>query len=328
MEGFEPNDVDPAEEGHDLPDQAIQETQTESVDRGRRNFLKGMLGVTALLAVGGQPLAELLREEVLPEDLERELDAHREKLKGEYGLELDFDPITSANESSKELSLAERTDFAKDIYDGAQRYPKSYFNNIGLKAVQGVKWYDNKKGDDPLVVLGGFYRGADPEKVVINKESPMGYVVRDKFGWGNDASVKYIFHHEAYHKSDEHISHADSFNANWRQESAKLGAPMTPDVRDVFSIRKPGFATSYGDLMPWEDRAEIAALLLTDPARAESLAKEEPVLALKIKEIKEEYKRHSGGMMDETYWKLLAEGGVSSVKEYFALRKKLAEEKK
>lgn len=327
MEGLEQNEVSPMEEEQTLPDYSAQESQTESVDHGRRNFLKGMIGTAALAAVGGQPLAELFREEVLPEDLERELSMHREKLKSEYGLDVDFDPITSADESSRELSLAERTDFTKDIYDGAQRYPKSYFNNIGLKAVQGVKWYD-KKGDDPLFILGGFYRRSDPEKVVINKESPMGAVIRDKFGWGNDATVKYILHHEAYHKSDEHISRGDSFNENWRQESAKLGAPMTPDVRDVFNIRKPGFATSYGDLRPWEDRAEIAALLLTDPTRAEILAKEEPVLALKIKEVKEEYKRHSGGMMDETYWKLLAEGGIASVKEYFALREKLAEEKK
>ena len=304
----------------------VHETMEESVDQGRRRFLKGMLGATALVAVGGQPLKELFEEEVIPEQLEKELAEYREALKEEYGIELDFNKLALSEGSSRELSLSEQRDFAEDTLGATRRYPKNYVEKAGLHLVNGVKWYEDKNSKDPLAVTNGYFKSSNHDQIVISKEHPITYVT-EKFGWDNDSTVERVFHHEFYHQSDPHI-HDQEFNAGWAEESKLQGADFRGvTAADVFSMRREGFPSAYARSKPSEDRAEVAALLLTDPSKAEALAAKEPALKEKIDEIKKEYYDRSRGVMDETYWKLLGEGDLQKVKEYCELRELLAIQK-
>lgn len=286
----------------------------------RRRFLKGLLGVGAIAAVGGQPLKELFEETVTPERLNEELETHRETLKTQYGIDIDFSDVQSSEGKSLPLSLAERLDFVKSISEAIALYPKSYIRNSGLKIIQGIKWLALKTGS--MEGVEGYFSKNDPERLVINKEDVVNYFMQDKFGWQNKERIVANFHHEFYHQSDPHL-HDQKFNDDWDVESSMKGA-SPGGIVDVSSSRKKGFVSSYGyQAGGKEDRATIAAVLFTDPEKLERLAKDEPSLLNKVEKIKQEYLERSEGVIDETYWKLRKAGETQAAQEYLSLRDKM-----
>lgn len=287
----------------------------------RRGFLKGLLGIGALAAVGGQPLKELFEETITPEQLEKELQECTEKLRSEYGIDIDFSAIPDTRGSSYPLSLAERCDFAKSISEAVELYPKSYISGSGLKTVQGVKWLALKNQKDPMATTEGYFVKNDPGRLVVNKEDIVNYFFKDKFGWGNSERTKATFHHEFYHKMDPHL-HDKGYNNEWDKESLGKGAePRRVHFLDNFAIRREGFTSAYGAVHgSSEDRAEIAAALFTDPVKLEQLATGEPALLDKVEKIKKEYFDNSKGLFDETYWKLRGENKPQAIRDYLTLQ--------
>ncbi len=297
-------------------------TQPESV--GRRNFLRGVFAAGVVAAVGGQPIRELFEETLTPEQTEKELTECLEKLKSEYGVEIDFSELKDADKKIEHLSLAEQRDFAESMLGALEVYPKSYVHGSGLTTIKTGKHLRIESDNSKTSKTEAYFSSKYPERVLISKESFEGYLT-DKFGWDNDRRMKSTFHHEFYHQNDPHV-HDRAFNHGWTMEEATKGADPHFHTQDVFSIRREGFASTYGALGgAAEDRAEVAAALLLDPEAFERIALDEPALVDKIQKIKKEFFDRSHGIMDETYWKLRSGGDMKAIKEYFLLREQLSE---
>jgi hypothetical protein len=311
----------------EAPDENPQSSVGESKDLespNRRNFLKVLLAAGALAVVGSHPLKEIVEETVTPERLEKEFGEYVEKLKSEYSVEIDFNAIPDTRGSSSLLSLAERRDFARDIYEAVQLYPKSYVATSGLKTVQGVKHLALKEAKDPLMSTRGYFAKVDPGRIVLSEKNLIDYPLAEKFGWGSSELLKAVFHHEFYHQCDSHI-HDATYNHAWKSANMRDGANSDSiSLGEIFGMRKEGFASAYGALGgPAEDRAEIASVLFTDPVAFESWAAQEKALRDKEEVIKKEYFEYSGGILDETYWKLRKEGDMQAVTNYLALRESM-----
>lgn len=308
-----------------VPEKSRVKRPDDIAKPGRRNFLKGLLGVGALAAVAGQPILELVEETTRPEQLEEELRQYEKRLQDEYGVGLDFSLIPEARGSSVNLSLAERCDFAKSILEAIEVYPKSYIVSSGIKTVQGVKEVVLKKQMDPMDTTTGYFVKNGSGRLVISKEDFVNYVTADTFGWRNSERVKAIFHHEFYHQNDPNGFNR-SYNEKWNRESSEKGAvPREVSFLDPFSIRKEGFTSTYGALNGGnEDRAEVSMSLFLDPVGVEKLAGKEPALFDKVEKIKKEFFNRTHGIIDETYWKLRKEGNIQAVKNYLETRDKLA----
>lgn len=298
-----------------------EETDTP-LNMGRRQFLKKAASLAVVSAVGGQPLLEVVREVVSPEQLEGELQEYKDALKKEYGVSLNFDVIENEQEKSLELSLAEKNDFAHSVLQALRMYPHEYVACSKLAEIRGVKWYENDSIEKPmLTTIGGYFEPSNPTCLVINKEHPFLYMMRDMYGWRNDFATQAVFHHEFYHQFDEH-SADEVFNEEWLQFSTELGAKfLGPEEQNKIAFEKKGFATAYGSSSPVEDRAEIAAGLLTNLRKLVRRAENDPALKMKMERIKKEFLKKSNGLMDDVYWELAMRGNVFETQKYFEVKR-------
>ncbi len=305
----------------DRRDAASAETEgAEGVDHGRRSALRKLLGLGVAAVTLGHPAKELLEETVLSESTEGELSSYLEKLKTEFGVEVDFSgDLKDPEMSVRTLSLAEKRDLLETLYSAFRLYPREYVENVGLKTVRGVKWLALRGSGLQQYVRSsrGYVQRSDNTTVNINKEPTTGFLV-DAFGWTNRHTVERVFHHEFYHASDVHRADI-AFNKDWGDEARRLQGEE--GGRDLFSGRKEGHATAYGGTSPKEDRAEIASMLMTEYRELLELAKHEPALANKIQKIKKEFAARSAGLMDDTYWDLLHNGSAQLAQEYFRIRR-------
>lgn len=296
------------------------EEKNEKVDLGRRRALDALFGLGFTALTAGHPVKELFEETALAESTERELANYLDRLKSEFGVEVDFTEVSGndAEVSSRELSLAEKKDIAANIYAAVALYPREYIERVGLKRIRGVKWMDIPRLEwYQRLLVRGYVDRAHKETVHLNKETliPFG----DFFGWTNSDRMRYATHHELYHVADEHIGD-EEFNAKWTLDAHEHGVEP-PGQGKYFGLRGKGYPSAYASSAPHEDRAEVAAMLLTSYARTLRWCKEDPALLDKVSKIKEEFRARSGGFIDDTYWDLLRSGDTKAIQQYFNVRR-------
>ncbi|OGZ08487.1 MAG: hypothetical protein A3C93_02645 [Candidatus Lloydbacteria bacterium RIFCSPHIGHO2_02_FULL_54_17] len=297
----------------------------KGVDLGRRGVLEKLFGLGVAALTLGHPAKELVEETIMKEGTEQELFAYLERLKNDFGVEVDFSETSgnSKEASARELSLAEKKDLAENVYQALSLYPKEYIEQIGLRKIRGVKWMDVPRLDwykKYLSNLKGYVDREHKDTLHLNKES-VNSALGETFGWANNERMRYATHHELYHVADEHIGD-EAFDAQWVADGKERGA-TPPDLGKYFGMRGEGYATKYGSTSPHEDRAEIAAMLLTRHGRMMRLAGKEAAIEDKITKIKEEFKTRSSGLIDGFYWELLQRGDAGAIQEYFATRRAL-----
>ncbi len=291
--------------------------ETETINEGRRTFITGM---TAAAIVGAQPFRELTEEIFSSEELESKLRSYEEVLRREYNLSLDFSVLKNDEMWSRELSLAERVEFAEAIVEALLLYPKEYVAQSKLAHIHGVKWFTDKTSSSPLRVPGGFFIPEQPDRVTVNMEHPLFFIAISTLGWRNKKVVQTVFHHEFFHQCDEYALD-EQYNAEWLKENGGSGDVDESSVQKFLGFRNKGFASAYGATAPEEDRAEIAGLLMSDTARMLRIAKSDPVLSKKLEKIQEIFFKKSGGLMNDEYWNVLRLGKGKQVEAYLNMRR-------
>jgi hypothetical protein len=107
---------------------------------------------------------------------------------------------------------------------------------------------------------------------------------------GDEAYVRHLVHHEVFHFFD----HADDGHLGNDEAWAALNPPRfrygdggrsmrTPGTA-VFDAPLPGFVSLYATSAVEEDKAEVFALALSEPALASSFQARDPILAAKLTE--------------------------------------------
>lgn len=306
-----------------------KDAKTRRESLSRREFLKQASVVGGAGAIGltvGQPILETLEEAVRPEDLERELERNMKTLIERWNIALEFDAIDDGYKTSQELSPVERRDISSIVVDCLELYPLEYTQKSGLRKIRAVKHYKYPTPDPAGVTTAGYV--SNDEREVMNLSTEPAWwedAYRDmdnfQFGWGNASRMQAVFHHEFYHIADEHLEDEDRFNQEWIEMNREGGGEKYFAELDTLpEAPGTGFVSVYARSNPNEDRAEIAKILFTQPA---ILTNADGVLQKKVDFIKNGFRMTSGGIMDEFYWKLVAEGDKQAVKQYVLMRENL-----
>ncbi|MCL5746761.1 MAG: hypothetical protein M1277_00550 [Patescibacteria group bacterium] len=216
-------------------------------------------------------------------------------LRDVYGLTVEMRGQTEEDEQSlaiNKLKLIEAGDATRVLRKEISKYPPEFIEQCRVKAIRFV--FSLKQGEN--VIDGVTY----PDGTVYVVATPL---------------VNNTIHHELFHASD--------YNQHSRMN------PRLKDFGRVLEYRywnlvnhngyvgdkyegcdSTGFATDYGRMNVYEDRATVAELLMTYPQVATIRAAEDPVLSDKIDRIKTIMRQRSGGRMNLRYFSDLTQGKV------------------
>lgn len=178
------------------------------------------------------------------------------------------------------------------------KYPPEFIQSCGitqLRFVRGLSLEDHEYWDG--------------SKMVGGLASPSGPVYIARYG-------AETIHHEVFHRADQQSGELDSKKERRWKKLNRLSNPYLYKTywdmpwQDCRKLPYTGFAEPYGRVDVWEDRATIAALLMTNLEKAEKRIEEDEVLANKAKRIVIDLYRWSGGRMNEQYLADLRAGKV------------------
>ncbi len=173
-----------------------------------------------------------------------------------------------------------------------------------------------------------------------------------------DTAVRRVLHHELFHRLDLMLYGEDNpmeFSirdteevAQWRALQREHNGPPFFDVlplsvretilaqlyqstddltrREIILRELHGFLGDYSREHPIEDRAEIAGLLLSDPMAVMQTAQSDALFREKVDIIKLELWHASGGIMDEEYWEVFAQGDILRIAHYVREREHVNKE--
>lgn len=294
------------------------ETKPSQNTTSRREFLKktaryvGVLAATA--AASRYPdIRDTVRTHKDQEELSRQIFENETFLKERYGLTVQTKLSNSQLAEGWlqfELQLSEKTDILEWTRREISKYPPEYFKNfLNFATIRILKSYYRQ--GQTFIEQGSLQFELDTKTGLTSHDI---LIAKEVFGWFDAKQFPTTFHHELRHAADGPIMRRaeivdwENLNENGSNAYAKQGLinKLAEQVR-----RPDGFAEAYGRTNWLEDRATVAALLLTDPERAKELAQSDKVLATKIDKIKKDYLKTSGRRMDEKYWSDLADGKVN-----------------
>jgi hypothetical protein len=136
-----------------------------------------------------------------------------------------------------------------------------------------------------VLVCQGLYQNGQSIPSLPNVE---GTLILDLSG--DEAYLRHLIHHEVHHFFD----HADDGHLGGDQAWESLNPPrfrygdggrsMRTPGSAVFDAPLPGFVSLYATSAVEEDKAEVFALALSDPARAAAFRARDPILDAKLTE--------------------------------------------
>jgi len=238
----------------------------------------------------------------------------RYKLDVFVGLPENDNIITGTNLNKYELSRGLGL-----VMEEIIKYPLDFFEKNGVTAIRFLN--DVKIGGKDY--YGGF-AGLEGTIGIAYAARPF-ELQREYF--------RAVFHHELFHILDYKDGGFDQDNQQWR-DLHQCGCQLYREIggRDnsegAASSPIDWFLNDYGQRNPIEDRAEFGRFMMTPRLHQrlnqrindERDPKTRSILEDKYRLTVESYKKWSGGLMDEKYWKDLINGEVQE--GYFSSRPK------
>jgi hypothetical protein len=279
----------------------------------RREFLKWGLKMALAFAGAGalsgcqvameKEMTKLLDPEKLPDNpASPEIQGWKDFFYEKYSLKIKLGPLTPKDFlatlyylKAEELDLEGKKRALAWLREVISKYPPELIRNSQLKTLRLVESFRDNEGQ-----LGGL--------------SNSGYMC---LAVGADFKrSEQHFHHELYHILDYSDGGFGDDNQTWANLNPAGKKSYTRRWDGTFQETIPagsqlsGFVNDYARIDEDEDQAVTGQLVMSDPKLAIVLSKRDPVLAAKIKKIKEDYYRWSGGKMNDVYWRDLAAGLV------------------
>ncbi|KKW20043.1 MAG: hypothetical protein UY63_C0002G0002 [Parcubacteria group bacterium GW2011_GWA2_51_10] len=327
-------------------DELPNKEHTAPAGASRRMFIK-TLGAGALIAAvvgAGKQVAENDGERILGETISREqeevaLAKARERLRNDFGIEVDFSPLQPHEKEEHGLQgerveyVVEKRRVCEALLDAFAYYPPVIYKKEAFISIVRVMDSLTLEGESARERIQGI---ADVEGVLhlqhiehegvfpLARRGPLGQLGRENLD--KEEFIR-TFHHELFHELDD-IDDAEWIEQTrgslsgdisvaqlpylYREELDKVvkNPAISPEERSAArseSVNNSpiGFATDDGRDNPWEDKATIAEFLLGDPGQFGSPESRDPVLAKKIKFVEKFYFLKSRGIIDEGYWETI-----------------------
>jgi hypothetical protein len=315
---------------------SIRRQETPPKDPARRKWLKRAAAAAAGAALAYERrhrIGEILEETLAPDNLARSIEEKRNHIRGRYGfavtvghisreeLALEFreGSVSATYVTAEEPSLGQQRDGVNWLLHDLAKYPPECVRNFNLKEMRLVAdlWHYMQRRDKEAFVDGRIGGISDKDKKFIALDVKTAfslYSVDTWFAWHGLGA----FVHELHHRADEELS-PESDDEEWVKLNPHGWFDYVHDLAYVSDEYETGFATSRGRYAVYEDQAEVARVLMNEPARTVARAESDSVLAAKVAFIKRRYFEWSDGRMDEQYWKDLAAGKVDEA--YWDTRK-------
>lgn len=250
-------------------------------------------------------------------------------LRDEYGLSVEMGRLNPSDHPNiawiDKLVLPQAVRAVRVVREEVSKYPPEYLQFCGIKHFRLVRSFlKNRSGwplgwapyaDGDYVYLGTNQNGNLPNKGTLHHEV---FHISDYRGFDKrvsqsaenqtDKPVMEKLTMETYlaswlslnpHGIEHYFMRNSKYNAYLRKHNIRDGA--TP-------IR--GFARVYGLKDPWEDRATIAQLLMSQPKEAERRQRYDPMLRAKLNEVLTVLAERSEGRMSGKFLNDLMAGRV------------------
>ncbi len=260
-------------------------------------------------------------------EVRKQLREDLQYLNSSYGIRPEMRRRTKTDEADiihiEKLNLLEAAEALRTVRRELAKYPQEYLQFCALERLRLVKTLQTQEKDlqGEALHTGRAYH---EDRILYLATSGEGLY-----------SLKGTLHHELFHLSDSaqiqrniqmniyhfstrrsaHLIYQRMYDHEWeklnpQEKKAYVGQayfthPLKENEKDL-----EGFALPSGTIDPWEDRATIAGLLLTDPKATLEKAQRDTVFCAKLERIMAFYKERSRGKMDESYFTDLAAGKV------------------
>lgn len=187
--------------------------------------------------------------------------------------------------SFEKISIEEAGPALRDMNKLLAIYPPGFFEKIGMSEINiGKRILAKQTVIEGLASIEGST-----------------YLSFDSFGIKPNT-----FHHEVFHHIDYNL-HYKPTGSFFRKTKSQLHE-FTWKTRSWGYENQ--FVEQYGATDIREDKATIAAMMMTAPLILKDMASKNPAIRQKTNDVYRMYKKASGGLMDNSYFRDLAAGEV------------------
>lgn len=173
------------------------------------------------------------------------------------------------------------------LHEELGRYPRSFIEKTRLRRV--LVCDDLRERGKPIPSLPNYL-----STLVLDVDAPPTYLRR-------------LVHHELYHFVDLADDQEVKNDADWAALNDRwfvygdggrfMREPRSGELTDGL----PGFLSKYSTSAVEEDKAEVFAFLMVAPERVRAIAERDPIVARKVRTLKERLARLSPEL-DESFW--------------------------
>lgn len=166
-----------------------------------------------------------------------------------FAMAVSYTPVSSPSELLNAFSPAE-------LEAELEKYPRDFFRDLGLR---GIYWGRNVESGlfTWRLAVGGVGFNIQGERLVVLNlpEPPQAQPL-----------PAHTLHHEIFHALD---TQDESNWARCNPPNSVYGLQPSENIRREFDYPSPGFVSSYARTEAREDRAEVFALMMTNPTYAQ-----------------------------------------------------------
>ena len=260
-------------------------------------------------------------------EVRKQLREDLQYLKSSYGIRPEMRRRTKTDEADithiEKLNLLQAAEALRTVRRELAKYPQEYLQFCALERLRLVKTLQTQEKDlqGEALYTGRAYHEDRILYLATSGEglySLQGTLHHELFHLSDSAQIQRNTQMNTYHFSNRRLAHLiyqRMYDHEWeklnpQEEKAYVGQayfthPLRENEKDL-----EGFALPSGTIDPWEDRATIAGVLLTDPKTTFEKAQRDMVFRAKLERIMALYKERSRGKMDESYFTDLAAGKV------------------
>ncbi len=173
------------------------------------------------------------------------------------------------------------------VSEELERYPRSFFEAARLRRV--LMCGDLREAGRPIPSLPNYER-----TLVLDVDAPEGFTRR-------------LVHHEVFHFADladdatlTNDPEWSALNDRWFTYGDGGRFHREPRAADI-ATDLPGFLSLYSRSGLEEDKAEVFSFLMTEPVRVAAIAAADPVVARKVRLVKDRMARLDPSI-DEAFW--------------------------
>lgn len=244
--------------------------------------------------------------ETVCKDLSTKTNETRQKLEEKWGVKINVSPLAPSGYTGKRLPLKDVDQKLKELDNEMKKYPPDFFKKRGLE----IQFFSKLKS--------------------IKRDKEVGGTQYDKtirlvdIAWG--------FDHEVYHFFDRNFNGKRGLSANdsrWEKDAdGKYAGNKGFDWFDKLKGNptwQPGLDEAYQFVDTDEDQADFAQRIFKPGVdnymlKLKTYAAHREVMAKHRKQVIEEYKKWSGGLMDEKFFDDIMNGNITNFAVYWQNR--------